>query len=83
MDIVCGKIFGIIITNVLRHNLIEYFLPKIIHTFQKEVLTFNISTETSANGNECERGADIILNDSDVNTFFGISLKKTLNKYFK
>ena len=72
------RIFVLILTNIMKHILIENILPDIIGTFQREALTFTISTP-SKNSNDIPK----VLNDNDVNRVFGWALMKTIKKYVK
>ena len=77
MDIGCSQTFCIILSNILKHNLIEDFLHKTIAMFQKEVLTFNISTKVKTSDIDINERSVVILNDNDVNKVFGFSLKNS------
>ena len=75
-----------IITNVLKHTLIENVLPDVVVMYQKEVLP-NSSIE-SLNGPPPvitihKNYSHITLNDNDVNRVFGWALMKTHKKFKK
>ena len=75
-DIELFQTFCVIISTILKHTLIEDFLPRIIAMFQKEVLTFNIATKVTTYDVCTNKGSIVIVNDNDVNRVFGYSLKK-------
>ena len=72
-DIECSQTFCIIVSSILKHNLIEDFLPRIIAMFQKEVLSFNIGTKVTTGDVDINKGNVVVLNDNDVNRVFGFS----------
>ena len=72
------RIFVLILTNVLKHILIEIILPDIIGIYQREVLTFTTITPMKDN-----KDAPMVINDNDVNRVFGWALMKTSKKCIK
>ena len=68
----------VILTNVLKHILIDRILTDIIGIFQREVLTFTISIR-SKDTNDIPK----VLNDNDINHVFSWSLTKTTSDILK
>ena len=81
IDKISGKIYRIIMTNIPKHNVIENFLPGIIDSFQKKVLTFNNSVPPTSNDNPNNDNRPIVLNNNNLNRVFGWVLIKTQKKY--
>ena len=77
------RIFQIIMTNVLKHILIENILPDIIESFQKEVLTFNLMTQPRVSAKQSTNYTLIVLHDDNVNRVYRWEIMKIHKKYCK